>query len=282
MVSLYVINSRGEKEPFSLEKVYNSARRVGASPELAKEITKTLRKEVFPGIETSVVYKRIHRLLSRSVPKSALRFSLKQGMRKLGPTGFPFERYVGEVLKRYGFEVKINQFLPGFCLKDYEIDFVAEKRGLVYVGECKYRNLPGERVDSGDVLKNHARFLDIQKGSYFRSKKYQGREIKTMMVTNAKFTDRAKDYSHCTGIELLGWRHPKNRGLEYLIEKEKLYPVTILPSLRGYLKNIFVSEKKMLAKDILKIDSQKFAKKFNVKIRLVESLVREAETLLEG
>jgi Holliday junction resolvase len=282
MVSLYVVNSRGEKEQFSLEKVYNSAKRVGASPELAREITETLKKEVFPGIETSAVYKRIHKLLSRSVPKSALRFSLKQGMRKLGPTGFPFERYIGEVLKRYGFEVKINQFLPGFCLKDYEIDFVAKKDGLVYVGECKYRNLPGERVDSGDVLKNHARFLDIEKGSYFKSKKYQGCEIKTMMVTNTKFTDRAKDYSSCAGIELLGWRHPKDKGLEYLIEKEKLYPVTILPSLRGYLKNIFVSEKKMLAKDILKVDSQKFAKKFKVKTRLVESLIREAETLLEG
>lgn len=101
------------------------------------------------------------------------------------------------------------------------------------------------------------------------------------MVTNTKFTDRAKDYSRCAGVELLGWRHPKDGGLEYLIEKGKLYPVTILPSLRGYLRNIFVSEKMMLARDILKIDSERFAKKFNVKIKLVESLIREAEILLE-
>jgi Holliday junction resolvase len=281
MASLHVINSRGEKEPFSFEKVYKSAKRVGASPELAREIAETLQREVFPGIKTSVIYKRIHKLLSQSLPVSALKFSLKQGMRKLGPTGFPFEKYVGAVLKGHGFKVRINQFLSGFCLKDYEIDFVAEKNGLVYVGECKYRNLPGDRVASGDVLKNHARFLDILKGPYFRSKKYQGYQIKTMMVTNTKFTDRAKNYSRCAGVELLGWRHPKDRGLEYLIEKEKLYPVTILPSLRGYLKNIFVSRKIMLAKDILKIDSQRFAKKFNVKIKLVESLVREAEALLK-
>jgi Holliday junction resolvase len=281
MVSLHVINSRGEKEPFSFEKVYKSAKRVGASPELAREIAETLQREAFPGIETAVIYKRIHRLLSRSLPVSALKFSLKQGMRKLGPTGFPFEKYIGEVLKGHGFKVRINQFLSGFCLKDYEIDFVAEKDGLVYVGECKYRNLPGDRVASGDVLKNHARFSDILKGPCFKSKKYQNCRIKTMMVTNTKFTDRAKDYSRCAGVELLGWRHPKDGGLEYLIEKGKLYPVTILPSLKGYLRNIFVSEKMMLARDILKIDSERFAKKFNVKIKLVESLIREAEILLE-
>jgi len=282
MASLYVINSRGEKEPFSSEKVYNSARRVGASSELAGEITETLKKEVFPGIATAIVYKRIRKLLSKNAPKSALRFSLKQGMRKLGPTGFPFEKYIGEVLKRYGFKVKINQLLSGLCLRDYEIDFVAKREGVVYVGECKYRNLPGERVDSGDALKNHARFLDIQKGPYFKSKEHQGFEIRTMMVTNAKFTDRAKDYSRCTGIELLGWRHPRDKGLEYLIEKEKLYPVTILPSLRGYLKDIFVSERMMLARDILKIDPASFAAEFKVKTRLIESLVREARILLEG
>ncbi|MDP3995812.1 MAG: hypothetical protein Q8P74_01005 [bacterium] len=282
MVSLYVVNSRGEKELFSVGKVLNSARRVGASMELAREISETLSGEVFSGMETSAIFKRIRQLLSKDAPRSALRFSLKQGMRKLGPTGFPFEKYIGEVMERYGFKVKTNQFLSGFCLKNYEIDFVAEKEGLVYVGECKYRNLPGDRVDSGDVLKNHARFLDIQKGPHFKLKKYQGFKIKTMMVTNTKFTDRAKNYSQCTGIELLGWRHPKDKGLEYLVEKEKLYPITILPSLRGCLKDILVSEKMMLVKDVLRINPQSFAREFKVKMGLVESLVREAKILLEG
>jgi len=282
MSAIYVINSRGEKELFSAGKVLNSARRVGASTELAREIAETLSGEVFSGIKTSLIYRRIRQLLSKGAPKSALRFSLKQGMRKLGPTGFPFEKYIGEVLEKYGFKVKINQSLSGFCLTGYEVDFVAEKKGLIYVGECKYRNLPGDRVDSGDVLKNHARFLDIQKGSYFKSKKYQGFELKTMMVTNTKFTDRAKDYSRCAGIELLGWRHPKDKGLEYLVEKEKLYPITILPSLRGYLKDILVSEKMMIVRDVLSIDPQVFARKFKVKMGLVESLVREAKILLEG
>ena len=281
MVSSYVINSRGEKELFSFKKAYDSARRVGASRSLAGEIAETVKKEVFPGIKTSAIHGKIRKLLSRNVFNSALRFSLKSGMRQLGPTGFPFEKYIGEVLRESGFRVKINQFLPGLCIRSYEIDFVAERNKTVYVGECKYRNVAGERVHSGDVLENYARFLDISKGPYFKSKKYQDFRVKTMMVTNTKFTQRSVDYSRCVGIDLLGWRIPKNRGLEYLIEKEKVYPITVLPSLRGHLKDVFVSERMMLAKDVLKIEPRKFARRFRVPVKPIESLVREAKVLLE-
>ena len=277
MTSLYIINSQKEKESFSYQKVYNSARRVGASKKLAQKIAKIIEKEVYPGIKTSEIFGRIKRLLH---PKAALKFNLKKGMRKLGPTGFPFEKYIGEVLRESGFKVKINQYLPGFCLRSYEIDFVAEKNKLVYVGECKYRNLFGERVHSREVLENYARFLDILKGPYFRTKKYRDFKVKTMMATNTKFTNRARDYSYCTGIELLGWRCPKDKGLEYLIEKEKVYPITILPSLKSYLKDIFVSEKLMLAKDVLKINPQKFAKKFKISVKSFDTLIKEAKILL--
>ncbi len=279
MSPLYVVNSKGEKEPFSFDKVYNSARRAGAKPSLAKEIAKIISNEAFPGIKTFEIYKKAKKILSRRTPKSALRFSLKAGMRKLGPTGFPFEKYIGEIFKKQGFRVKINQYLPGFCLSSYETDFLAQKNKLVYVGECKYRNLPGERVHSKEVLANQARFQDILKGKYLKSKKYQNSQIKTIMVTNTKFTNRAIAYSRCSGIELLGWRYPKKEGLENLIEKEGLYPVTILPSLKGYLKDIFVSEKIMLAKDVLKIDPQKFAKKFKISQKSLYPLIEEAGIL---
>ena len=101
------------------------------------------------------------------------------------------------------------------------------------------------------------------------------------MVTNTKFTARSMNYSRCMGVELLGWKCPKSRGLEYLIEKEKLYPVTVLPSLKGYLKDVFVSEKMMLAEDVLKIDPQRFAKKFKIPTKRFYPLIEEARILLE-
>lgn len=278
--SQYVINSKGEKELFSFKKIYNSAIRVGASPSLAEEIAETIKKETFPGIKTSFIYKTVKKLLSKKVPKSALIFSLKSGMRKLGPTGFPFEKYVGQIFKRLGYKVKINQHLPGRCIRSYEIDFVAEKDKLVYIGECKYRNLSGERVHSKDALANFARYIDILNGPCFEPKKYKNFKIKTIMVTNTKFTNRSIDYSRCMGVKLLGWKYPKNKGLEYLIEKRKLYPITILPSLKRFLIDIFVSERMILVEDILKINPQKFAKKFKIPIKHLYLPIKEAEILL--
>ena len=280
MASIFVINSKGEREPFSQKKVYRSARRVGASRQSAQRIANVIEKEAYPGINTSEIFKRVKKLLREDSPKAALKFNLKEGMRKLGPTGFPFEKYVGGVLKRTGHETKINQFLPGRCLRSYEIDFIAKKGKLIYVGECKYRNLFGERVHSSDSLANYARFSDILNGSHFKSNKYKHFKIKTMMVTNTKFTDRAQNYSRCMGVELLGWNYPKNNGLENMIEKEKLYPITILPSLKKYLRDVLTREKMMLAEDVLKIDPQKFAKKFKIRLKDIKSLISEAEVLL--
>ena len=278
--TFYIINSRGEKEAFSFNKVYNSARRVGASSSLAEEIATIIKKEAYSGIKTLDIFKKVKRLLTKKNHKFALRFSLKEGMRRMGPTGFLFEKYVGEIFKKLGFSVQINQHPPGYCVPSHEIDFIARKAKLIYIGECKYRNLPGERVHLKDALANFARYIDVLNGPHFKSNKYRNLKIKTMMVTNTKFTSRTKDYSYCMGVELLGWNWPKNRGLERLIEKEGLYPVTILPSLRRPLKDILVSKRMMLVQDVLKIDPQKFSKKFKIPVKHIYSLGEEVRILL--
>jgi CRISPR/Cas system-associated exonuclease Cas4 (RecB family) len=279
--SLYVINLKGEKEPFSFQKVYRSARRAGASPILAKDITATIKKEAYPGIKTSEIFKKIKQFLARENPQSAIKFSLKDAMRKLGPTGFPFEKFIREVLLSNGFEVKINQYISGSCPVTYEIDFLAKKNKLIYIGECKYHPLPGEKVDLQVALANYARFLDIKENSYFKKLQSDNFQIKPMLITNTKFTTQAIRYSKCKGIELLGWRYPENEGLEYLIEKEKLYPVTILPSLKGYLKDIFAKSRMMLAKDLLRMSPDLLAKKLSIPKKTLLPLVNQARVLLK-
>ena len=281
MSSMYVINSRGDKELFSEQKLYNSVKRTALSDQLAEEIFDSVKKEIYPDIKTSEIFRKIKKKLSRKSKAGAARFNLKEGMRKLGPTGFPFERFAAEVLRSIGFDVKIGQHIPGRCLKDYEIDFIARKKGLVYVGECKYRNLSGDRVHQQDALANYARFQDILAGPYFKSGQYDNCAIKTILITNTKFTGNAFDYSSCVGVDLLGWRTPRNEGLEYLIEKHKLYPVTLLHSLKGYLKDILVSEELSLISDVAKINPEKFSAKFRVPAGHIRSLVEEARDLTE-
>jgi len=279
MPQIYVVNAKGEREPLSFKKIYRSARKVGAPEPLAQEIARTIKREAFPGIRTSDIFKRVKQLLSEKVPSAALRFDLKEGMRKLGPTGFPFEKYIGAILSRNNFKVHLNQSISGKCA-DYEIDFLAKKDKTLYIGECKYHNLAGGRVDLRVALEDYARFLDLRESSFFKSQRLKNIQLRSLLVTNTKFTSQVIRYCQCVGIEILGWDWPKNRGLEYLIDSQKLYPITILPSLKGYLAETFVSQGIMLAQDVLKIDKLSFSKENKIPVFHLDPLIKEAKLLL--
>lgn len=278
----YVINLRGEKEPFSFKKVYQSVKRAGGPELLAKTIAGNIQQAVYPGIKTSEIFKKIKSLLNKKNFKTAIKFSLKKAIQKLGPTGFLFEKYIGAILKNINFEVKLNQYLQGSCLK-YEIDFCAQKEKLLYIGECKYRNLPQEGIIHSNVaLANFARFLDLKDGNFLKQEKFKNFEIKTILVTNAKFSLDVIKFSLCKNIDLLGWRYPENKGLEYFIETQNLYPITILPSLNNEMAKIFVSENIMIVKDLLKLNVVKFSKEMKISLNCLESLIKEGKTFLEN
>lgn len=274
--NILITNAQGEKEPFSHDKVYTSAKRVGASDFQARTIAATIEKEIYPGIKTWDIFAKVKDLLAKENQKAALRFSLKEAMRRLGPTGYSFEKYIGEIFSIIGYNVKLNQFIRGHCVT-YEIDFLAEKENFTYVGECKYHKLPEGKVDLQVALANCARFHDIKKAGTFGR-----RAVKSILITNTKFTTEAIKYSECKDIDLLGWRYPNEQGLEYLIESRNLYPLTILPSYKGRLEEIFTGEGKMLVKDIFDAaNSEDFNRNPECVKNGIHNLMREAEVLLE-
>lgn len=265
----------GEIEPFYVKKVYNSALRVGATKELARKISKKIEKEAYQGITTSEIFKKVKDELKRENPQLALRFNLKQGIKRLGPAGFAFEKYVREILISYGFNVDIDKVVSGRCAS-YEVDFLASRNGEMQIGECKYKNNPGDNIDISICLKGFAELEDIKSGNQFSN--YS--KLNYIVVTNAKFTTQAEKYCNCKGLGILGWRHPNNEGLEYLIEKQKLFPITILPSLKGYLLKVFSDQGLMLVEDVLRADIEKLSKRVNIPEKQIKNLVLEARTLL--
>lgn len=277
MKHIYIINSRGDKELFSSKKVFNSARRVGASKEAAKKIASLIEKQAYSGMKTSEIFKKVKELLFKEDLTSGLRFNLKEGMRKLGPSGFPFEKYIADIFSDLGYVVKLNQRIKGKCAV-HEIDFLAEKNKSIIIGECKYRVHPGERIDLKVGLSNYAKLLDLKEGEYF--KKYQ-ENISSLIVTNAKFTGQIISYSECVGMELLGWKYPQEKGLEHIIETNKLYPITILPSFRKSLIDPFVFQKRMLVGDVLDMPVDQLADSMGVHRQKLIPLIKEAKTLLE-
>lgn len=255
---LYVINARGEEEKFSSKKLSQSLIRVGASKKIADEITKKIKDEIAPGASTFKIFNKAKDMLEDFNKKSSLRFSLKDSLNKLGPTGFPFEKFIRALLKENGFKIKKRRHLIGNCIPNYEVDFLAEKNGITYIGECKYRNDPGNRVHCNTALSNKARFDDILNGPQFDDKD----KVKAMLVTNTKLTSSGTKYARCVGMKIIGWRQPKEGGIEDLIENKNLYPLTILSSLTDSLRDIFISKKMMLIKDIEKINKKKFLNKY--------------------
>jgi len=275
MEDLSVINSRQENQNFSAEKIYESCIRSGASEKIAHEVAEEIKNQAFPEITTIEIAKLVKSLLVEKSKKAAIKFSLKEAMRKLGPSGFNFEKYIASIFSKNNFEIKINQMIPGFCVPFYEIDFLAKKDEFEYIGECKYHTYPGKRVDLKIALYNNARFLDICKKLAFEETKR-----KAILVTNTKFTERAIQYSECSGVDLLGWKYPINNGLEKLIEESSLYPITILPSFKGTFKDIFAKEQMMLVKDLLERSPKQVSGNTGVSIKEINQLIEEANILL--
>ncbi len=272
-----VQNLEGQTEPFSRRKVYYSARNAGAGKELAEKIAQEVEKNIYPNIRTAEIFKEVKRLLKEKNFKASLKFDLKVAMKRLGPTGFPFEKYVKSIFDSQQFKTRINLNIKGKCCV-FEVDFLATKEDIAYVGECKYRNLFEDSVDVNTALINHARFLDLKQGNYLKN--FSNIAIKSILVTNAKFSSKAVRYAKCIGMNLWGWKYPQKQGLEKVIEENKLYPVTILPSLSKKAAEAFTLKHKMLASDVLSINFKRFAKQTGVSLKELEKLKQEAEILL--
>ena len=275
MKEVKIINYRQESQPFSAEKIYKSCIRSGASEKVAHEVADEVKNQIYPKITTKEISEIVKSLLTEKSKKSSIKFSLKEAMRKLGPSGFHFEKYIASLFLENNFGIETNQMIPGFCIPFYEIDFLAKKEDFKYIGECKYHSYPGKRVDLKVALYNNARFLDISKKLNIEEVK-----IKSILVTNTKFTQRAIQYSECSGVELLGWRYPRDNGLEKLIEKSNLYPITILPSFKNVFKDIFAEEQIMLVKDLLEASPKQISAKTGVSIKEINQLTEEANILL--
>jgi hypothetical protein len=281
--SFYVINNSGERELLSMNKMIASARRSGADLQLAKKIADNVQKKIKKdGIKTSEIYGWIKEMLASQNPKSAMKYSLKEAMRKLGPAGYWFEKYISKLYEAYGYDTKINQIVKGACT-DYEIDVLlwdnTDKK--FSFGECKYHNQAGVKVSISVILENYASFIDLKEGKLAKSYSDKGYDVKRTIITNTKFTSKSIDYADHYGLDLLGWKYPKNKGLEYYIELHGYYPVTILPSVNNLVLAELYERDILFAKDLLDSKIQNKLLKKTLNSVSVKKLIKETAILYE-
>src|SRR5688572_21304966 len=92
----------GELSEFSDEKLKASLLRSGASEETATQVLETVREHLYEGMPTKKVYRIAFNELKKTKRPVAARYKLKRAIMELGPSGFPFEKYIAEILKAQG------------------------------------------------------------------------------------------------------------------------------------------------------------------------------------
>jgi hypothetical protein len=243
---IVVTKASGTTEPFSIKKLRTSLERAKATSEEINSIIETLLPKLYQGISTKKIYSEAFRLLRNQSKPHAARFYLKRGIMELGPSGFPFEKFVGELFKHLGYTVQVGIIVQGKCVT-HEIDVMAEKENEIILMECKYRNQPGINVDVKTPLYINSRFEDVLANGLLKNKenKFAG-----WITTNAKFTTDAIDYGRCKGLNMLSWDYPQNKALKDMIDNSGLYPLTCLTSLTHHEKQWLLAKDYVLAKDI--------------------------------
>lgn len=224
-----VRKSSGENQEFSEEKLFISLKSSGASDEMIHKIIGEIKKNLFEGIPTKNIYRKAFQMLRARVKSTASRYSLKQAIMELGPTGYPFEKYVGLLLAQTGYETLQGQIVQGKCV-NHEIDVLAWTKDQKILIECKYHNAPGKICSVQVPLYIQSRFLDV-KAIWETLPENTGIHYQGWVITNTRFSEDATAYGKCIGLHLVGWDYPRRGSLKELVETTGLYPVTVISGL---------------------------------------------------
>ncbi len=244
----YIKKSSGKRERFSIKKFKRSLKKVGAPSGLIEKIVSEILER--PELDTThKIYAYAYKRLKRVDRPVAARYSLKYALYDLGPEGFLFERFVGELFKAQGYKVKIGLVISGYCV-DHEVDNIIEKEQRFMV-ECKFHNRRGLKTDVKVALYIKARFLDLSQ-EWKRSEKPRLVCDGVWLVTNTQFTSEAIKYGTCAGINLLGWAYPEQGNIAQLIDTLGLHPITSLTCLSKAQKRKLLERNILLCRDILK------------------------------
>ena len=227
----------GESEEYDRSKAKTAIIRAGSSAEEAEVILAKLEPGLYDGITTEEIYRRVRALLNEH---SATRYGLKKAILALGPEGRNFETLIYRLFQSMGYDAKVRQTIQGKCVS-HEIDVTMEKDGKRYMAECKFHNSLSMKCAIQTALYTYGRFLDVDASCDLKC---------PYLVTNTRFTSEVTKYADCVCMSLIGWKYPENVGLETLIERYRLYPVTML-DLRKSEVRVLLEKDLVLISDML-------------------------------
>lgn len=224
-----IIKANGTKEAFDPEKLRASILRSGASSGAADTVLSHIQDELYNNITTEEIYRHAFDILKKIEGASARKYSLRRAVLELGPSGFPFEKFVAKMLEAKGYRTAVGEMVLGGCVP-HEVDVVAWNEKKLVMIEAKFHNELGTKSDLKVALYVKARFDDLKENVYA----YGGVDRKITdcwLMTNTKFSSTAIQYGECKHLTMIGWNYPEKGNLKDMIEEEALHPITCLTSL---------------------------------------------------
>jgi hypothetical protein len=273
----YITKADGNTEYFKVEKLRRSLRRSGATPLEVNDVVEKISKEIYDGMSTQEIYRRAFTMLREKEAPIAARYSLRRALFGLGPTGFPFERFLGRLFEKEGYKTETGIILNGKCAL-HEIDFAAYNDTHSFVGEAKFHARPGIKTDLQVAMYSYARLLDLKGASICQADICGITEF--WLVTNTKFTTAAERYAGCVGVKLLSWDYPKHNNLHDRIQRAQVYPITVMPSLSPSQVATLINYDIITCQDI--IDKPGVLRHLHLSKAKHEHIVNEAMNITKG
>ena len=226
---IMVTKSDGRIVPFDPNKIIKVLRKVGAEEQTITLVLQQTYKILYDGIPTKKIYKTVFGSLRRMDKSIAGRYNLKKAIFALGPSGFPFEKYISSLFIAEGYSVKTGITVSGKCV-NHEIDVIAENISELNMMECKFHSTGKIYCSIQHSLYVRARFWDIE-AKWEHDRTDLSRKFYGWLVTNTRFSEDAMTYGICSNLKMMSWDFPVNNGLRDRIDKFGLHPVTAIVSL---------------------------------------------------
>jgi hypothetical protein len=217
----------------------------------------------------------VKRLFRKKREAAALRYELKKALYRLGPTGYPFEHFIGELFSRQGYETEVGCIVQGACVS-HEIDVIATGDDVQYLVECKYTRSQGKRVNVQTPLYLHSRVEDISEKRK-ELPQYESLRFTAALITNARFSSDTITYGECKGIALLAWDYPVDAGLKDMIQRFNIFPITILTQLTRSQKLLLMKGGIVTCAQLL--NDTRILQEFHMSEKREHRVIREAESI---
>ncbi len=276
-MSMKVTKTSGEQVNYNVKKLRKSLMKSGASGKVVNAIIEKIEASLYIGIPTKEIYKMAFALLRKEHRATAAKYKLKNAILELGPSGFPFERYVSHLMEEEAYTTTVSVIVAGRCV-NHEVDVIAENEKELIYQECKFHNKSTYTCNVKVPLYIHSRYQDITNKQQ-DLKQQSDKKISFWIVTNTKFTGDAITYANCAGLQLLSWNYPPNDGIRERIDRSGMHPITCLTTMTKKEKHALLNNNVILCRHIMN-DSAPLVK-IGINPGRVSRIMGEAKALYE-